>query len=195
MQQIKIENQLKNHGFVSSKWCRENNIPTIILTRLVKQGKLEAVSRGLYIQANSGNYDEFYIFQYQYKKTVFSFESSLYLLGFTDKIINTFDVTVENNYKFNFQPKNSTVHYVKKDIFNLGVIEAKTIFGNSVKTYSIERTVCDFIKNKDRCDFEVYSKLLNNYVSIKNKNINLLFEYASKMKILEKTRSALEILL
>lgn len=44
MQQIKIENQLKNHGFVSSKWCRENNIPTIILTRLVKQGKLEAVS-------------------------------------------------------------------------------------------------------------------------------------------------------
>lgn len=47
MQQIKIENQIKNHGFISSKWCRENNIPTIILTRVAISVAVRPLRRSL----------------------------------------------------------------------------------------------------------------------------------------------------
>lgn len=194
MQQTIIDHLSKNQ-FISSSWCRKNNIPTVYLSRMVKSGLLEQVTKGLYIAANSGNYDDFYIFQYQYKKTIFSYETSLYLLGLTDKNISTFDVTVENHYKFATPPVNATVHYVNNNLFNLGITEVKTNFGNTVKTYSAERTVCDFIKDKDKCDYEIYIKLLKNFASMKNKNITLLEQYAKAMNITEKVLSALEVLI
>jgi len=67
-------------------YCREHKIPTVYLSRLVKQGILTKVATGLYI-SKEGNYDEFYFFQYYHKKAIFSYETVLYLLGATDRIL------------------------------------------------------------------------------------------------------------
>ena len=55
------------------------------LSRLLKDGKLLRVKKGIYI-TKDGDYDEYYFFQHQYKKAIFSYETALYLLGQTDKI-------------------------------------------------------------------------------------------------------------
>lgn len=162
---------------------------------MARKGILHQVEKGLYVSNDATNYDEMYFFQYRYKKSVFSYESALSLFEMTDKIIGVFDVTVPQGYKFNQPQENAVVHYASKTIFNLGVVEKKTPFGNIVRTYSLERTVCDFIKDKEKCDSEVYVKFLQSYAKSQDKDMSTLYEYAQAMNITEKVRSVMEILL
>ena len=188
-----IEIHLKESGgIITSAYCRENNIPTVYLSRLAKEGKLFRVQKGIYI-IEDGDFDEYYFFQYQYGKVIFSYETALFLLGVTDKIPWRIDVTVYNGYKFNEKQDTLNINYVKKSIYNLGIIQKKTMFGNIVNVYSYERILCDFISNKEKMDTEVYVKLIRSYSKYKDKDIHSLYEIARKMGIEDKVREVMEV--
>ena len=188
-----IEIHLKESGgIITSAYCRENNIPTVYLSRLAKEGKLFRVQKGIYI-IEDGDFDEYYFFQYQYGKAIFSYETALFLLGVTDKIPWRIDVTVYNGYKFNEKQDTHNINYVKKSIYNLGIIQKKTMFGNTVNVYSYERILCDFISNKEKMDTEVYVKLIRSYSKYKDKDIHSLYEIARKMGIEDKVREVMEV--
>lgn len=190
----KIEKHLENSGgIITAAYCKENDIPTIYLSRLLEDKKLSKVKKGIYI-TKDGDYDEYYFFQYQFKKAIFSYETALYLLGQTDKIPWNIDVTVYNGYKFNKKPMDINVHFVKKSIYDLGVIEKPTMFGNKVRLYSYERILCDFILHKEEMDIEEYVKLIRSYSSYKDKDVHSLYEIASKMGIESKVREIMEII-
>lgn len=182
----------KSGGIITSAYCRENNIPTVYLSRLAKEGKLFRVQKGMYI-TKDGDYDEYYFFQYQYRKAIFSYETALFLLGVTDKIPWRKDVTVYNGYKFNEKQDTLNINYVKKSIYNLGIIQKKTMFGNTVNVYSYERILCDFISNKEKMDVEVYVKLIRSYSKYKDKDIHSLYEIARKMGIEDKVKEVMEV--
>lgn len=182
----------KSGGIITSAYCRENNIPTVYLSRLAKEGKLFRVQKGIYI-TKDGDYDEYYFFQYQYRKAIFSYETALFLLGVTDKIPWRIDVTVYNGYKFNEKQDTLNINYVKKSIYNLGIIQKKTMFGNTVNVYSYERILCDFISNKEKMDVEVYVKLIRSYSKYKDKDIHSLYEIARKMGIEDKVKEVMEV--
>lgn len=182
----------KSGGIITSAYCRENNIPTVYLSRLAKEGKLFRVQKGIYI-IEDGDYDEYYFFQYQYGKAIFSYETALFLLGVTDKIPWRIDVTVYNGYKFNGKQETLNINYVKKSIYNLGIIQKKTMFGNIVNVYSYERILCDFIYNKEKMDTEVYVKLIRSYSKYKDKDIHSLYEIARKMGIEDKVKEVMEV--
>ena len=188
-----IEIHLKESGgIITSAYCRENNIPTVYLSRLAKEGKLFRVQKGMYI-TKDGDYDEYYFFQYQYRKAIFSYETALFLLGVTDKIPWRIDVTVYNGYKFNEKQDTLNINYVKKSIYNLGIIQKKTMFGNTVNVYSYERILCDFISNKEKMDTEVYVKLIRSYFKYKDKDIHSLYKIARKMGIEDKVKEVMEV--
>lgn len=182
----------KSGGIITSAYCRENNIPTVYLSRLAKEGKLFRVQKGIYI-TKDGDYDEYYFFQYQYRKAIFSYETALFLLGVTGKIPWRIDVTVYNGYKFNEKQDTLNINYVKKSIYNLGIIQKKTMFGNTVNVYSYERILCDFISNKEKMDVEVYVKLIRSYSKYKDKDIHSLYEIARKMGIEDKVKEVMEV--
>ena len=182
----------KSGGIITSAYCRENNIPTVYLSRLAKEGKLFRVQKGIYIIEES-DYDDYYFFQYQYRKAIFSYETALFLLGVTDKIPWRIDVTVYNGYKFNEKKDTLNINYVKKSIYNLGIIQKKTMFGNIVNVYSYERILCDFIYNKEKMDTEVYVKLIRSYSKYKDKDIHSLYEIARKMGIEDKVKEVMEV--
>ncbi len=189
----KIKNYLKSSGgLITTKYCEENNIPRVYLSRLVKEDYLLNVSRGLY-RTKDSDIDELYFFQHRYKKAIYSYETALYLMGIMDKFIVDIDVTVPSNYKFNTGRNIANVHYVKRDLWDLGIKEVKTMFGNVVKIYCYERCLCDFIKDKDIMDKEVYIKLIRAYSRIDDKDVNLIYEIASKMGISTKVRDILEV--
>lgn len=56
-----IESKLEqNNGILSSRDIKALNIPSIYLTRMVNEGILNRVSRGIYL-STKGDYDEYYI--------------------------------------------------------------------------------------------------------------------------------------
>ena len=189
----KIKEKLnKTGGVITSKELKNSNIPTIYLTRMVEKGELIRVDRGIYIDSN-GDYDEYYFFHNRCKVAVFSYVSALYLQGFTDIIPNEMEVTVYKGYNPHRISGNVRIHYVTKEIYDLGMTECQTMFGNTVKVYDLERTICDFIKNRSEIETELFSKTINKYVRYENKDLNKLYEYSKKMKIYEKVKEILEV--
>ena len=179
-------------GIITSKEIRRSNIPTVYLSRMVEDGNLIRVDRGMYMDP-SGDYDEYYFFSHRFKVAVFSYVSSLYLQGLTDIIPNEMEFTVYRGYNPHCMNGDVRIHYVTKEIHGLGITEGTTMFGNNVKAYDLERTICDFIKKRNEIETELFSKIINNYVRCKNKDMNRLYEYSKQMKIYRKVKELMEV--
>ena len=189
--------QIKQHlensgGIITASYCRSKKIPTVYLSRLVREGELLRVAEGLYI-SEEGMHDDYYYFQNRFKKAVFSYETALHLLGVTDKIPQDMDVTVYYSYKFNKAPFGVNIHYVNKEMYELGVVEARTMFNNPVRVYSYERTLCDFIAHEDTMDREVYVKLIRSYAKYAKRDIHALYEIATRMGIDKEVKALMEV--
>ncbi|AJQ45345.1 abortive phage infection protein [Ureaplasma diversum] len=191
----KIKAKLKqSNGIITSKQIKDLNIPTIYLSRMLKKQELNKLSRGVYIDKNT-DYDEFYFFSLRFSVPVFSYVSALYFHELTDIIPNEMEVTVYKGYNAHSLNDNVIVHYVNKDIYDLGITIKETPFGNTIRVYDLERTVCDFIKNRDQIEAELFSTTINRYARSKNKNLDKLYEYSKKMKIVKEIIEIMQIVL
>jgi len=190
-----IELGVRNNGYILTKDVVEKNISKHYLENLVKENKLFIVNRGLYLLTDYFA-DEYYELQYNNDKSVFSLETALYLHNYSNRIPILYNMTVVNNYGGNLR-KNKKVQltYVKKEYFEMGLIEVLSPMGHYIRVYDIERTICDIIKYKDKIDIEIFSDALKQYIKSNNKNINNLIMYARKLKIEEEVRKYMEAML
>ena len=185
-----------NRGFLTRRDIDKHNIPSIYLTRYVKKHNLKQVTRGFYA-SDDWIVDPYLVFQYTYPQFIYSFSSAIYLHNLGDILPNYLEVTKPLNYHpFSKNRDDVVIHTDTVDSsYNLGVVGVVTSFANTVRAYDKEKTICDIIKNKGKIEFEVYVKALNNYARLKDKNINKLMEYAKIMKIENKVRSQMEVIL
>ena len=185
----------RNGGYITTKELTKYNINRRFLTSLVKEKKLIRASRGYYIFPNVFS-DDFYIILSKCKKAVFSDATALYLHNLSDRIPLVYDITLPYGYGNCYKDmSNVSLHYVKKELIDLGMIEIESPFGMKIKTYDIERTICDIIKNKNKMDIEVFTKALKEYSRLKNKDLNKLVKYVKKLNIENKVREYMEVLL
>ena len=189
----KILNLFKN-GYLTTKDVNDNGIPRFYLTKLIKEDRIERVSRGVYIKKNE-LVDEFVILQSKSKNAIYSNATALYLYGFSNRIPIKYDITINNGYNGSLQ-KNKRVNlfYIKKELLELGVINYKLDSGNIIRVYDLDKTICDIIKNKKKIDAEIFNKAIREYFYSKKKNTLKLYEYAKKMNIYDKVRDTFEVL-
>lgn len=189
----KILSLFKN-GYLTTKNVTDNNIPRIYLTKLIKEDKIERVSRGVYIKKNV-LVDEFIVLQGKSKYAIYSNTTALYLHGFSNRIPIRYDITIKSGYKGSLQREdNVNLFYTKKELLDLGVINYKLDSGNIIRIYDLDKTICDIIKNKKKIDAEIFNKAIREYFYSKKKNILKLYEYAKKMNIYNKVRDTFEVL-
>ena len=190
---IKIANE--NSGYITTKQVKEKNIGTIELTRLVKENKLERISRGYYAITNSFC-DDYYKYQLKSKNCVFSHSTALYFYDLSDRTPLYFDITVSIGYNGSLgKDKNVKLHYVKKEFLNLGLATVISPFGMELRTYDLERTICDIVKYRKHMDKEIFTKALKGYAKRKDKDLNKLMIYAKKLNIDKKVLEYMEVLL
>lgn len=184
-----------NNGYITTKEAENLEVNSTFLSNLVIEKKIERVGIGIY-KLPEYPIDNFYILSKSSKKMCYSHATALYLHNMSDRIPLVYDITVPYNYSGNLlNNKNVSLRYVKDDIFELGMINIKTINDLTVKCYDLERTLCDIIKDKNNMDKEIYSKALKEYARNKNKDILKLVKYAKKLDIEDEVVELMEILL
>lgn len=185
----------KNNGYITTKETEGLGINRTFLSNLVNDKKLERVGTGIY-KMPEYPIDNLYILSKGSKNMCYSNATALYLHNMSDRIPLVYDITVPYNYSGNLlNNKNVSLKYIKDDIFELGMVDIKTVNGLNVKCYDIERTICDIIKDKNRMDKEIYSKALKEYARDKNKDILKLVKYAKKLDIEDEVVELMEVLL
>ena len=186
--------KLFKNGYLTTKDVNDNDIPRFYLTKLIKENKIERVSRGVYVRKNEVP-DDFVVLQSKSKNAIYSNMTALYLHGFSDRIPLKYDITINSGYNGSLQKSNNVnLFYTKKDLLNFGVIDYKLGTGSTIRVYDLDKTICDIIKNRKKIDAEIFGKAIREYFYSKNKNTLKLYEYAKKMNIYSKVRDTFEVL-
>ena len=182
-------------GLLLAKDADEENIPRQYLALFVKENKLERVSNGVYLTPDTFD-DEMYRLQAKNQRIIYSHETALYLHDLTDRDPIRWTVTVPYGYNASHLRKEGVrVYTVKKDLYLMGVTEAKTVHGRQIKTYNRERTICDIVRNRNNMDVAILNEAIKRYLGNKEKNISLLMKYAQELEVQNILRKYVEILL
>ncbi len=185
----------KQHGTVLSSDLDLYEIPRVYLQMMVAEGKLERVDRGVYVSIDAIE-DEMFSMQTKYPKLVFSHETALYLHSLTDRTPFMYSASVPSGYKVvESVAERFKIYYIKKDLHELGVETVQSSHGNPVKTYNIERTICDLIRSRNRIDGQILNEALKRFVKLKSADLSILMDYARKLKIDTVLKHYLEVLL
>ena len=183
-----------NNELITSKQLEEKGISRAYLSNMEKEGIIERIDRGIYV-TKEYKYDEYYLFQLKYSKTIFSYNTALYFYEMTERTPIKMDVTIYREYNPHRFKDFVNVYKVNKEIFYLGVIDKKTPQGMKVKTYNLEKTVCDMIKDRDSVDIEIRNKAIRKCIKNKEFNASKMFEYAKKMNIYDKVKNYMEAII
>ena len=142
----------KNNGILTIKEAEENGIYRGSIKYFTEKGKLEKVSRGVYVSPGIFE-DEFFIVQNRFKKGIYSLETALYLYDLTDRTPSVFNMTFPKGYNLTNPKKNGIkCKSIKEDLYELGKEEIKTPNGYNVYAYNIERTLIDIIRPINKID-------------------------------------------
>lgn len=192
----KLENLIKQrNGTVFTSDLVHLNIPRTYLSKLVSMGKLERVSRGVYILSGEIE-DEMYYMQIKYPKLIYSHETALFIHGLSDRTPFEYSVTVPSSYKVvKSISENNKIYYIKNELHSLGVTTAKTSFKNNIRLYNVERTICDIVRSRNKIDIQILNEALKRYIKLKSADFTLLGEYAKKFHVDKIIKQYMEVLL
>ena len=183
-----------NGGYITREDIDKAEISSWFLSDFVRKNKLVKIAPGYYV-CESYFADDYYVLQRRYPKYIFSDMSALFLHHLTDKIPTDIEVVAPQGYHpFRNRIDNLSIRRISNDeVYNLGITEIETPFGNKVRVYDEERTICDVIKYRDRYDGETFIKAIKLYKR-KTNNQTKLFKYARTMNIEKKVFEIMEVI-
>ena len=184
-----------NNGLVTTAMVVKEGIPRGSLQYLVKQGRIERASRGVYILPEVWE-DEFVVLQSRYKRGIYSLDTVLFLTDLTDRTPIRFNMTFPYGYNL-INPKADGIlcRGIRSSLYDIGISELVTPSGNTIRGYSVERTLCDILQPRNHTDIQIITEAFKRYTKRTEKNIPLLSEFAKLLKVEEKVKSYLEVLL
>ena len=188
----KIKEFLKeNRGYITTFDLIKLGISKPLIHNYIDKGLIERVSHGVYMDTKLFK-DEYYILQKKYSFVVFSYNTALDILNLTNRTPMNLDVTIPRGKTIR---GNYSIHYVTEKYYKLGIIDAVSPFGNPVKIYNAERCICDMLRSENEFDLELQNRILNYYWNSKDKNIDLLLEYAKIFNIYDKVNTIVEVMM
>lgn len=184
----------KNNEIITPSQLEEKGISRIYLSKMEEDGIIERIDRGIYVTKDF-KYDEYFLFQLKYPKAIFSYNTALYFYEMTERTPIKMDVTVYREYNPHRFKDYVNVYKTSKELYELGMTEKKSPQGMSVRTYNLERTVCDIIKDKESIDIEIRNKAIKKAIKSKEFSASKMFDYAKKMNIYDKVKNYMEAII
>lgn len=179
-----------NGGYVRGKDLSERGIPRVYLSRLNKRDVLRCLAQGIYILSDYVE-DEIYTFALRYSKASFSRYTAMYLNGLTNRQLECIQANFPVTYNTT-KIQGIKCYQPCKQLYELGQATVTTPLGHMVKSYNIERCICDLFYFDE---FDIEDKSYAVKVIDKSRlDYDKLFSYAETMKVLPQVKSVFEVI-
>jgi len=150
------------------------------LTKLIKEGKIERVQRGVYRLTNSTGFDKDWLLEVSYRvpKGVVCLLTAMDYHGLSTFIPNEIYLALPvGSYLPKFDYPKVELHQFTDHIYAYG-IEEHELGPGSIKVYSMEKTLADLLRFQKRYGLELFLESLKTYWTFKGKSIPKLMEAA-----------------
>lgn len=185
----------QNNNTITTSQVTRLGFSRTLLSKYVKEGWLERSRQGVYILPESVH-DDMYTLMLRSGKIIFSHDTALFLNGLSERTPFEHSVTVPSNTVLSEALREDcNCYYIKPKLFQLGMILKKTTFGNEVRCYDAERTICDLLRSRNRMDEETVISAIKNYAVYSDKDLNRLAAYAEKFRVSKILRQYMAVLL
>ena len=185
----------ENNGIVRARDIRQMGMDTKVLQRLVKSGELERVTHGLYMDADHLE-DPFFVAQYRCPQGIYSMDTALYLHQLTDRNPVKLCLTIPSGSNTALLNDASLYRffYLKEALWEMGQTTISTAYGNQVKVYNLERTICDCIRKIDELDRNEVISAVKTFMKSPGAKLKELMDFAVIFHIRETVRQYMEVL-
>lgn len=168
------------------------------ISHALKSGAIDKLTRGVYCSPEVLD-DEFAAVTYRWRKCVLSHGSALYLAGLSDRVLGALDVTVPHGYNprgLSREHPDVRIHRVNKDVYELGIAEAKSPGGAMVRAYCAERAVADLISQRASggADPQLVHDAVAGYFKRADADLENLARMCAALGVEEEFRMYLEVL-
>ena len=191
-----IENLLQKseNGTLTSAQVTEAGFHRSVLQEFVKRGEIYRFGRGLYVKSSAWE-DDFYLLQRKYGRGIYSHDTALYLLGYSDRAPAKYTMTFPKGYHAaSLKEENVEIRRVIPENYAFGQVEIESPSGNSICVYNLERTLCDILRGSGS-DVQIVVEAMKRYAISKDKNMHRLMAYAEQLHVKPKVQKYMEVLL
>lgn len=197
MTKFEMMDEMLNHnnGYFVTSEAVARGISKTYVAEYIRKKELEKLAQGVYISQDAWE-DDLYVIHLRNKEVVFSHESALAMHGLMERESPGIMMTVNRTYNASHLRKQGcTVYTVKPELYQMGIVETETFFGNKVLAYDMDRTICDIIKHKKKIESQIYQTAIKEYMQNKKKNIFNLMRYARALGVEDMVRIYTEVML
>ena len=181
-------------GTITAAQVTEAGLHRSVLQKFVKSGEIYRFGRGLYVQSSAWE-DDFYLLQQKYSRGIYSHDTALYLLGYSDRTPARYTMTFPKGYNaLSLKQEELIVKRVIPEKYDFGIIEIQSPSGNPIRVYDLERTLCDILRGSGS-DIQIVGAAMKRYAASKDKDIHKLMQYAERLRVKPKVLRYMEILL
>lgn len=190
-----LELASSTNGYITPSQAAAAGIPRRRFARAIATGELVQIDRGLYALPDVWE-DPYLIAQHRFARGVFSDDTALFLHGMTDRAPFSLTMTFPRAYNAAGARKAGiTCRTCADDVLNLGLYEMRSPNGNTVRTYDLERTLCDVVRGQKVVDAQLVTPAMQAYARRSDRDPAKLMRYAKKLGVEKKIRTYLEVLL
>jgi predicted transcriptional regulator of viral defense system len=169
----------KNRGYLKSKELQRNSTLYLELSKMKASGLVEKMKPGLYRHKELVENNEWIELSQIYSNGVFCMFSAWYYYELSTMIPSSYYMAFPNKTKIkkvDYPPVK--VYYWSDLLYNLEIMHI-----DGISIYSLEKSVCDAVKFRNKIGIHLMTEILRNYLKRKDKDLNSLFKTAKIMKM------------
>lgn len=180
-------------GVLTTQELEEGGVSYYCIRKLVENKQIERIKQGVYRWLDDES-DELVEVQKIVPQGIFCLFSAASLHDLSTFVPSEYHLAIPRKDKValpDYPP--IKIYYWDDNQYGLG--QVKIMRENvGLRVYSLEKTVCDFIKFRNKIGLDVTKEVLKNYLALRNRNLHKLMAFAKELGISTIARQYLEIL-
>ncbi len=180
------------NSYITSMQTTEAGIPRCKLTEAARTGEFAQVDRSLHALPDVWG-DPLFIVQHRFSLGVFLDDTALFLHGMTDRAPFAPTMTFPRSHNAT-AAAGIACRTCDDDVLGLGLCSIRTEYGNMVRAYDAERTLCDLIHGQGTLDAQLVAPAMRACVRSGDCDPMKLVVYARNPGVEPKIRKYLEML-
>ncbi|MDA3939239.1 MAG: type IV toxin-antitoxin system AbiEi family antitoxin domain-containing protein [Spirochaetia bacterium] len=186
----------EHSGYAWTKDIRAKGIHHKYLQELVEEGIIIRIRHGLYSLPEIESYNSLHEALLVVPDGIICMGTALSYYGLTSWNPPDIHIAIPHGKKI-VLPAYPPVklYYFTGVFFETGRTTITLDSGQQISIYDKERTICDSVRYRNKIGIDITKEALGEYVRSKDKNLNTLYDYASRLRIRSVLNQYLDVLL
>ncbi|MCI4649203.1 type IV toxin-antitoxin system AbiEi family antitoxin domain-containing protein [Phaeodactylibacter sp.] len=180
-------------GVLSTTQLNNAGYSYYAIKKLLKDGTIERIRHGWYRHLTLAD-NEWEEVNALVKDGVFCLHSSAQLHELSTFVSGAYQVAIDWKRRIRLPAYPPVkLYYWKDEQYTLGISQ-KIVDGAKLSVYDMEKTVCDFLKARNKLGLEAVKEVTQHYFDHPEQDINKLMRYARKLGIYSVARQYFELM-